>query len=98
MPQGEVLRKVKVVSRSKDGNDEIKHSCNHNLFLNNLIYVVEFPDGEIKEFSANISVENTHAQLDDDSNSMQILDVIDDCSKDINSVGKADTRLLAKSG
>ena len=49
LPQGELLRKAKVVSRSKDGNGDIKGSYDPNTFLNTLTYDVEFPDGEIKE-------------------------------------------------
>ena len=49
LPQGGSLRKAKVVSQSKDENGDIKGSCDPKLFLNTLIYDVEFPYGEIKE-------------------------------------------------
>ena len=96
LPQGELLRKAKVFGRSKDVNSEITGSCDPNPFLNMFTYKFEFPDGEIKEYSANVIAENVHSQEDEDSNSIQILDAIDH-RKEINAVDKAGTRLHVKS-
>ena len=65
LPQGEQLRKAKVVGRTTNGNRKVTGSYDPNPFLNTLTYDVEFPDGEIKEYSANIITENMHAQVDD---------------------------------
>ena len=43
LPQGGLLRKTKVDSRSKDKNDEIKGSRDLNTFLNNFYHDVELP-------------------------------------------------------
>ena len=67
LSQGVLLHKAKAVSRPKDGNDQIMDLCDPNPFLNNLIYYVKFPDSKIKEHSANITSENMHAQVNDDS-------------------------------
>ena len=48
LPQGQLLRKVKVIGRTKDGNGDVASSCNPDPFLNALTYDVEFYDGEIK--------------------------------------------------
>ena len=58
LPQGELLRKAKVVGRTKDGNGDVAGSYDHNPFLNALTYDVEFSDGEINEYSANVIAEN----------------------------------------
>ena len=61
LPQGELLRKEKIIGRTKDGNGDVAGSYDPNLFLNTLTYDVEFSDGEIKEYSANMIVENMHS-------------------------------------
>ena len=53
MSQGNLLRKVKIIGRTKDGNGDTMDSCDPNLFLNTLTYDVAFSDGEIKDHSSN---------------------------------------------
>ena len=89
---------MKVVSRFTDTNGEIKGSNDPNPFLNNLNYDVELPDGEIKEYLANVIAENMYPQVDDDSHATQILYAIVDYRKDRNAVNKADMRVSTKSG
>ena len=57
LPQGELLRKAKVVGRTKDGYSNVASSCDTNPFFNALTYDVEFSDGEIKCCSANTIAE-----------------------------------------
>ena len=97
LPQGKLLRKVKVIGRTRDLNVDITGSYDLNPFLSTLKYDVEFSDGEIKEHSANVIAEKTHSQVDEDGRNIKILDSIVDYGKDRNSVDKTDTRLLAKS-
>ena len=40
LPQGELLRKAKVIGRTKDGNGDVAGSCEPNAFLNTLTYNV----------------------------------------------------------
>ena len=72
-------------------------SCDKNFFLKTFTYDVEFPDGDIKECSANVIAENVCSQVDEDGSNTQILDSIVDCRKDSNAFDKAYTRLRAKS-
>ena len=98
LPQGELIRKEKVIGQTKDGNGDVASSHGSNPFLNALIYDVEFSDGEIKECSANVIVENMHSQVDEIGCDAQMLDSILDCRKDRNAVDKSDMRLRTKSG
>ena len=59
-----MLWKLKVIGQTKDCNGSIIGSYNPNPFLNTLIYDVEFSDGNIKEYSANVIVENIYLQVD----------------------------------
>ena len=61
LPQGENFQNAKVISQSKDGNGEPVGSYDINPFLNTTIYDVEFPDGEIREYCANIMAENMYS-------------------------------------
>ena len=49
---------------------------------NILIYDVEFPDGQIKKYAANIIAENMYAQVDADGHIHTLLDSIVNYAKD----------------
>ena len=98
LSQGEFLRKTKIIGRTNDGNCDVADSCDPNPLLNILTYDVKFSDGEVKECSANVIVENMHSQVDEDGCNAQILDYIVDYRKDSNAVDKSDVRLRTKSG
>ena len=53
---------AKVIGRSKQSDGEY---CNSNPILNGLLYDVEFPDGQVKEYAANVIAENLLSQVDD---------------------------------
>ena len=64
LPQGEKSQNSKVIGQSRDGNGEPIGSYDINPFLNTTIYDVEFPDGEIREYCANVIPENMYSQVD----------------------------------
>ena len=64
LPQGEEIRSAKVIGRSKDADGNIVGTYDDNPMLNTLSYNVEFSDGEVREYSANIIAENMYAQVD----------------------------------
>ena len=97
LPQGGLLWKVKDFSRTKDGNGDVKGSCDPNRFLRILTHDVDFPNINVKECSANVVAQNMHYQAHDDSHNVQILDAIVDRKKDSNAVDKADMHLRIKS-
>ena len=70
LPQGELLCKVKVVSRTKDVKGNSKYSNDLNPFLITLTCDVEFPDGKIKEYSDNVIPEDMFAQVDDNGHNV----------------------------
>ena len=98
LPQGRQLRKAKVVGQTTDKNGKVTGSYDTNPFLNTLTCDIEFPDGEIREYSANVIAENIYAQVDDEGHSVQILDAIVNCRKDSSAFEKADMRVHTKSG
>ena len=98
LPQGEEMRKAKVIGRSKNKNGEVIGTYDANPILNTTIYDVEFPDGEIREYAANVIAENLYSQVDIEGHSVQVLDAIIDFKKDGNAFEKADMNTTTRSG
>eukprot|EP00957_Ditylum_brightwellii_P139879 10659412-Ditylum_brightwellii.AAC.1 len=61
--------------------------------LNSMIHEVEFPDGQIKDYAANVIAENIITQVDLDGLSTTMLDAITDWQKDESAVEKAEKYL-----
>ena len=58
LPRGEMNALAKVVRQSVDKNGKVIGNFHETPMLNTLVYEYEFPDGTIKEYAANIIVEN----------------------------------------
>ena len=57
LPQGGDMRLEKVVRRSLDSDGKVTGNYNNRPVLNTMFYDVQFPDGTIKPYSANIIAE-----------------------------------------
>ena len=90
LPQGETLSKAKVIGRAKDNNGEVIGEYDTNPLLNTIMYEVEFPDGDIKEYAANVIAENMYSQVDGDGHQAQIMDSLVDYRKYNTAIDKAD--------
>ena len=64
LPQGEDMKNAKVIRQSKDLDGKIIGTYDEKPFLNTIIYDVEFPDGKIKDYAANVIAENMYSQVD----------------------------------
>ena len=60
------MRKGIVKERHTNTNGEVIGQFDVNPLLNNIIYDVEFADGTIKEYAANVRVQNIYAAMSDD--------------------------------
>ena len=72
----------KVIGRSVNHEGAIDGSYDDNPMLNSLLYDVEFPDGQVKEYSANLIAENMLTRVDSDGFSITLLEAITDYHKD----------------
>ena len=61
---GDSLVKGKVIGRSVEPDGTIIGSYDDNPMLNSFLYDVEFPDGQVKEYSANMLAENMLTRVD----------------------------------
>ena len=64
LPQGEEKQLAKVLRRSVNRDDKTIGQHHKNHLLNTLVYDIEFPDSDVKKYSANIIAENLLAQVD----------------------------------
>lgn len=71
----------KVKRRAKDANGEPHGTANDIPTLDTRTYEVEFPDGHLKEYSANVIAENMYAMCDPNGNQFLMLDGIVDHRK-----------------
>ena len=84
LPQGEEKAQLaRVVRRSLDSNGRHIGKYDDNPILNTAVYDLEFPDGTIKEYGANIIAENILNSIDQDGYHSQMLEGILDHEKDI---------------
>ena len=98
MPQGEKFQNAKVIGQSKDGNGEPIGSYDINPFLNTTIYDVEFLDGKIRKYGANVIAENMYSQVDAEGYRYQLLDTIVDHKQDGDAIHPNDLYINTKSG
>ena len=98
LPHGEKISKAKVKSRSKDLNGDLVGTYDANPLLNSILYDVEFEDGSIKQYSANIIAENMYSQVDSEGFSTTLFDSIIDHKSNGKAVPKDKMFVYTKSG
>ncbi len=67
IPHGEKLQATKVLRHSLDENGQVRRAFNDHTLMNILVYDVEFPDGTVNKYAANINAENMLSHVDPDS-------------------------------
>jgi hypothetical protein len=73
LQQGDRLQLGKVNRRSVDDSGNIIGTYSENPIMNSIVYEVEFPDGELKEYAANILAENMLSQVDDEGHNILLM-------------------------
>ena len=76
LPQGQVLQLAKVIRQSIDKNGKVIGNHNKNPLLNTLVYDVDFPDGDVKKYAANIIAENLLDRCDPDGFYTNLMEVL----------------------
>ena len=79
---------ARVIRRSLDSDGNVIGNLHGN--LNSLVYDVEFPDGAVKQYAANVIAENMLSQVDSSGFHSQSLDSISQHKKLWNAVSKQD--------
>jgi hypothetical protein len=99
LQQGDKLQRGKVKRRSIDDNGKTIGTYSDNPIMNSIVYEVESPDGESKEYAANILAENMLSQVDHDGHSKMLMrDIIDYERDEAMAVPIEDKYLTTRSG
>ena len=96
LPSGDKLQSGKVTKRKRNLHGDTTGVANDNPILDTREYVVEFPDGAEKEYSANTIAEAMFSQCDLDGNQHLLLDSIVDFKMDEHAVQMADKDVIIK--
>ena len=98
LPRGGGLSKGTIIKRSRDQDlkpVELRHS---NPILDTCEYKVEFEDGEVSTYQANLISEHLHAQCDEHDHLLQLMDVIIDHRSDGRAVKVDDGYIKGQNG
>jgi hypothetical protein len=98
MAQGDKMRPAKVIGRTIGPDGHTIGTYNENPVLNSMVYDVEFPDGEVREYSANVIAENLLAQVDSEGFTLTEFEAIVDHKKEEGATSKEDAYLVTQSG
>ena len=96
---GDEMAMGKVARQSLDADGRMTGTYHDNPFLNTITYDVEFSDGQVKEYDANIIAENMLTQVDSDGYSLSLMDSIIDHQRDPSqAIPMEDKYITTKSG
>ena len=87
---GDKVMAGKVKRRKCELDGTLKGIAHLNPILDTRTYEIEFPDGQIAEYSANIIAENMYAHCDTEGNQYLLLKEIVDWKKDDSATSPAD--------
>ena len=90
LPLGGEQRHGKVVRRARDLADQPVGKANSNPILDTRVYQVEFPDGQVGEYSANVIAENMFSQIDENGHQIRMMESIVDHKFEDNAVRRED--------
>ena len=98
LQKGKNVKLGRVMRRTIRLNEQVIGSYNNNSILNSIIYTVEFSDGEVREYSANLIAENmiTYANLEEYS--IVAFQSIKDQSRDEIAIDKVNRFIVIASG
>ena len=72
----------KVTCRALGPDGQLAATYNDNPFLNTIIYEVENPDGQVKDYAANVIAENMLTQVDSDGFTLTMINGFIDYERD----------------
>jgi hypothetical protein len=99
LQMGDKMMTAKVIQRSIGLDGRTAGEYDDNPMLNLIVYDVEFPDGQVKEYSANLIAENMLTNVDDGGFTSLLMDAIIDHRKDgATAVDKADAYIMTQHG
>ena len=82
LSSGDSMLRGIVKSRKRDADGNPVGKANNNPLLDTRLYEVEFPDGDLREYAANVIAESIYSQVDDEGRHVLLMDALVDHIKD----------------
>ena len=98
LPIGDSKAMATVISCAVDDDGRLIGEHNDNPMLNSLMYMCEFPDGTVKEYSANVIASNLYAEADSNGHASVFLYKIVDHRSSGEAVKMSDKYITSKNG
>ena len=99
LKQGDGMTQVKITKRALGPDGRVSDSYDDKPMLNLIVYEVDFPYGELKEYAANVIAENMLSQVDEEGFSLTMMEAIVDFKKDESvAIPKDDKYLITHRG
>ena len=98
LPQGDRLVPAKVVGQTIDPTGRTVGTYDDNPIMNTCVYDIEFPDGDVKEYSANVIAENLLSQVDTQGFHLKLFHSILDHDMDDSAITKEEFYATDKDG
>ena len=98
LPHNDKMCEGIVKGRHMNEKGDATGQFHENPLLNSIIYDVEFSDGIIKEYAANIIAQNLYAKMSDDGKDTQALESIIDHATNEDALPKSKKFIICKNG
>ena len=93
---GGMMRSGSVKQRARDAKGDLFGTRYSNPILDTRSYEVEFPDGDVAEFTANVISENMFSQCDDAGNQYRLMSGIVDHKSNDKAVSNSDQYVVIR--
>ena len=90
LPQEDSMAKATVIGRKRDADGELIGNSHPNPILDTGLYEIQFDDGRVDTYSANIIAENIFEQVDDEGKKWLLMDDIVDHRKTKDAISHED--------
>ena len=95
LSSGDPMLRAVVKTRKRDADGSLIGKANANPLLDTRLYEVEFPDGDIREYAANVIAESIYSQVDDEGRHHLLLESLVDHYKDDTDVPMDDGYIIS---
>jgi hypothetical protein len=98
LPRGDDLVLGKGISRKRDADDNLIGIAHKNPIFDTRLCQVQFPEGQVEEFSTNIIAQNLYSQIDNEGHHFILLDKILDYGKDDDAIPYENRFVISNNG
>ncbi len=98
LPRGDDLVLGNGISRKRDADDNLIGIAHKNPIFDTRLCQVQFPEGQVEEFSTNIIAQNLYSQIDNEGHHFILLDKILDYGKDDDAIPYENRFVISNNG